>query len=241
MNANEPDVSQALHDLLLEDHEISDFLNEVARLTAQHFSRRASVLCGVTMQRPKRNAVVASSSAQAMNLDEIQAGFDEGPCLEAQRTGTFILVADTRYETRWPHYMKTVHDSNLRSIMAVPLPLAGEAKAAMNFYSEHINAFTEADSIEAQQYARLAAKVVQIALRITTHAENAAHRQAAMESRTAIDIAIGIVMVQSRCSQDEAFAILQRASSHRNIKLRILAEEIVASIGQAKPATAFET
>ncbi len=62
-----------------------------------------------------------------------------------------------------------------------------------------------------------------------------------MESRTAIDIAIGVVMGQNRCSQEEAFAILRKASSHRNVKLRVLAEELVASVGRQSASTVFDT
>ncbi|MEI2277108.1 GAF and ANTAR domain-containing protein [Paenarthrobacter ilicis] len=49
----------------------------------------------------------------------------------------------------------------------------------------------------------------------------------AMERRTVIDQVCGMIMVQNNCSQDEAFAVLQKASQHRNIKLHSLAEEIV--------------
>nr|WP_239528948.1 GAF and ANTAR domain-containing protein [Paenarthrobacter ilicis] len=49
----------------------------------------------------------------------------------------------------------------------------------------------------------------------------------AMERRTVIDQVCGMIMAQNNCSQDEAFAVLQKASQHRNIKLHSLAEEIV--------------
>ena len=49
----------------------------------------------------------------------------------------------------------------------------------------------------------------------------------AMERRTVIDQVCGMIMAQNNWSQDEAFAVLQKASQHRNIKLHSLAEEIV--------------
>lgn len=61
-----------------------------------------------------------------------------------------------------------------------------------------------------------------------------------MESRTDIDVAVGIVMAQNRCSQAEAFEILQRASSTRNVKLRVIASEIVQRVSGAAGATHFE-
>ncbi|WP_424991742.1 ANTAR domain-containing protein [Nesterenkonia salmonea] len=42
-----------------------------------------------------------------------------------------------------------------------------------------------------------------------------------MESRTTIDLAAGIIIGQNRCSQEEAIAILKKASNHRNLTNRM--------------------
>ena len=55
-----------------------------------------------------------------------------------------------------------------------------------------------------------------------------------------IDIAIGIVMAQNRCSQEAAVRILTNASSNSNIKLRDLAGSLVNSVGGADAHTHFE-
>jgi len=237
----EHNVSADLQVLLQEDSDISGFLESLAQASAERFSGTQPVLCGIILDRSKRNIVVAASSAEAARLDEVQAGFDEGPCLEAQRTNTVISVADVRSERRWPDYMAAVREFGMRSVLAVPLTLQSEAKAAMNFYTSTPEAFGPAEIAAARRYAELASKVGVIALRLAAHAENIEHLQAAMESRTAIDIAVGVVMAQNRCTQEEAFSILRKASSHRNVKLRVLAEELVASVGRATPSTVFDT
>src|SRR5699024_9591056 len=85
----------------------------------------------------------------------------------------------------------------------------------------------------ARRYAELAAKATLVMLRLSGHSARARDLQAAMESRTAIEVAVGIVMAQNGCSQAEAFEILQRAASHQNINLRDLAEHIIAWTGGA--------
>jgi AmiR/NasT family two-component response regulator len=47
-------------------------------------------------------------------------------------------------------------------------------------------------------------------------------------------------MGQNRCTQEQAFDILRSASSHRNVKLRDLAAELVATVGQGPAATHFD-
>lgn len=52
-----------------------------------------------------------------------------------------------------------------------------------------------------------------------------------MTSRTIIDAACGVIMAQNRCSHDDAFQLLAKASSHRNQKLHDVAGEIIARLG----------
>ena len=56
-----------------------------------------------------------------------------------------------------------------------------------------------------------------------------------------VDLAVGIIMGQNRCSQHEAFTILRTASGRSNMKLRDLAAQLVASVGEPAPQTHFDT
>ena len=68
----------------------------------------------------------------------------------------------------------------------------------------------------------------------------AAQLEQALQSRTVIDQAIGIIMAESRCDADQAFATLTRASNNRNIKLRDLASEIVMRVSRRPPSRPLE-
>ena len=61
----------------------------------------------------------------------------------------------------------------------------------------------------------------------------------AMRSRTVINLATGILMAQSRCSQSEAFELLTKVSNTRNVKLRIVAEEILRRFDGSPAGPAF--
>lgn len=62
-----------------------------------------------------------------------------------------------------------------------------------------------------------------------------------MESRTTIDLALGVIMGQNHCSQDAAFRILKNASSTRNVKLRENAAGIVTTLNNdGKTQTPFD-
>ena len=80
-----------------------------------------------------------------------------------------------------------------------------------------------------------AAGALAVGLRVAeTHAENA-NLRIALSSRSVIDQALGILIAQQQCSVQEAFALLRQASQGRNVKLREVAAQIVASAQRRAP------
>ena len=65
--------------------------------------------------------------------------------------------------------------------------------------------------------------------------QQVADLQRALESRTTIGIAMGILMVESGTTAEKAFDILRRASQRKNRKLRDVAADIVAAHDKDKP------
>jgi hypothetical protein len=62
---------------------------------------------------------------------------------------------------------------------------------------------------------------------------------AALASRTATDLAQGVITAQSGCGQEQAVEILRRASINRNTTMRDIASQILARFGDAEPTTQF--
>ena len=81
---------------------------------------------------------------------------------------------------------------------------------------------------------------MRLAVRISAAEDLSEDLKSAMQSRTAIDHAVGVIMGQNRCSQEEAMRILTSVSSHRNQKLRDVATEMLENIsGGAAVQTHF--
>ncbi|HEY5877983.1 MAG TPA: ANTAR domain-containing protein [Nakamurella sp.] len=55
------------------------------------------------------------------------------------------------------------------------------------------------------------------------------HLRTALSSRSVIDQAIGIIMGMQRCPPDTAFDVLRTVSQNRNVPLRDIAAELVAT------------
>ena len=154
-------------------------------------------------------------------LDEIQYGLGEGPCVDTLRGSAVVVAPGLRDDPRWPAYAPAAADLGVRSQLAVRLYLDHTGTVGgINFYST----LSSEVSREAEEIAHLFATHAALAL---GHAQEREQLVKALQTRKVIGQAIGIVMERYEMSEDRAFAFLVRASSHGNIKLRRVAEELV--------------
>jgi len=235
-------VVEQLQNIVVDSTDVNEFLHEFCDYSARAISESMElpVVCAVTLGRRHRSTTAAWSDPRARVMDEIQHSYGVGPCLHAMNTGTTVLVPDTRHDTRWPEYCQAIAELGQLSVLAVPLVLDEDSKAALNIFAPYVNAFGSQSIDNAELFAAHAQSSLRLAVRVATSQQLAADLKAAMESRTAIDLAAGIIMGQNRCSQEEAMAILVKASSGRNQKLRGLAEDLVASVSNQRPFTHFD-
>ncbi|QCO96644.1 GAF and ANTAR domain-containing protein [Arthrobacter sp. 24S4-2] len=235
-------VAERLQDLIIDSVDVNGFLSDLCELSAGSLSATLGqeVSCAVTLHRHRRTTTAAWSNPGARLFDEIQHDFGDGPCLHAMNTGTTVLVKDTRTDQRWPEYGTAIAMKGQFSVLGVPLTLDAGAAAALNVFAPAPDAFDSAAIQKAELFASHAEKSLRLAVRIGTRQQLADDLRSAMESRTAIDLAAGIIMGQNRCSQAEAMVILTKASSGRNQKLRDVAEKLLASFAAQAPATHFD-
>ena len=163
----------------------------------------------------------AYSGDLVLRLDKIQYSLGEGPCVDSLRGHDVVTAPTIRHDQRWPRYVPEAVAHGVKSQLAVQLYLEdGGTLGGINFYST----LSESVDEEARALAQLFATHSAIAL---SHAHERATLNEALQTRKVIGQAIGIVMERYQMDEDRAFAFLVRASSHANIKLRAIAQELV--------------
>lgn len=179
---------------------------------------------------PEGRPGAVASDPWAQELDELQFGEHEGPCLDAFRTGNLFRVRDLANEPRWPSYVPRIVEKGARSLMSLPMSAQGKVIGALNLYARTPDAF-DSDAVSlaeiAAGHAGLASEVSAAFFR---HRDLAEQFAAAMKSRAVIEQAKGIVMASRHCDAEEAFAYLVSASQHSHRKLRDITQDLVASI-----------
>jgi len=228
MTANADHVRTQLHDLHFSTKGLDSLLEQVSVLAADIVDADTSV--GITVIREDHPATVASSDERTLTLDEIQYANGDGPCLYAARTDEVIAIDDITTDGRWREYHARAAAAGLRSSLSVPLRLGDLAAGAMNLYVFDHHMFADAERAVIGEFSDEASRAVSLALRHELLTEKNDHLHTAMATRRLIDQAIGLVMAQNRCSADEAFDILRRASQNRNVKINRLAAQMIHNV-----------
>ena len=225
-------VYSALARVVLVDRELDDVLTEICGIARDAVPGAEAT--SITLMRGDKAWTAAHAGQEAYDADELQYATGHGPCMDAGRTGLMLVSNDLANEPRWPDYApRVVKELPVRASLSAPLPFQGATIGGLNTYSSKKGAYTEESRLAAEA---VAAHVAVAVMNADAHA--AARSQAhnltlALESRKVIDLALGILIATHRCSADEAFTILSRASQNRNTKLRDLAEGLVRSTQKA--------
>jgi hypothetical protein len=234
--------SGVLIDVLLDSPDMEVFLQRLVGISAQKLGQALpEVHCSVTVLRDRRPVTVCSSDPETAAMDEVQYASKRGPCMEAALTGQLVEVVDLRTETRWPTYVRAMAGSPMRSVLAVPIPLKMARGAALNSYSPGPGPVPDEVRRALLDFTAVAAQALSLSVKLQTQAEKSTDLAAALESRTAIDLASGVIMAQTGCTQKEAVNILMKASSNRNEKLRDVALSVLARFNGAAPSTHFDS
>lgn len=234
-------ITDHLHEELLNSSGVEEFLDELARVSARTFSGSSDeVLCGIVLLRQRTAPTFASSGPAARSMSQIECQSSDSPAMTASVDQVTVHGSDLTQENRWPEYTEAVLAHGIRSVLAIPFQLDGETKAALLLYSHRRDRFEGGLPETAQDFVRQTSLALRLAVRFAQYSDAAAHLRATLETRTVIDMAIGIIMAQNRCSQQEAFELLKAASSTRNSKLRHVAAAVVNALGQGPAQTHYD-
>jgi GAF domain-containing protein len=217
-----PDIGDALLQVtreINEPRELQSTLDMIVETAARSLPGINHV--GITIaSRDGGMETRAGSDPFVWELDELQYELGEGPCVHAIGVDPVTTVEWASREQRWPRFMKLAVAKGLRSQVGMRLYTERETLGGLNMYS------TTTDTIDADvvHLAELFAAHAALAL---GHSRREEQLTTALRTRKIIGQAIGILMERHAVDEDGAFAYLTRVSSHSNVKLRRVAQEIV--------------
>lgn len=153
-------------------------------------------------------------------LDQVQLEVGSGPDIDVLQDRYSISVPDTRNEPRWPEWASAAAEAGVGCMIGTRLYTSGTTIGSLNLYAVEVDKFDVSDREVAHVLARHAA----IALDTARDTENLWR---AIDARKLIGQAQGILMERYQIDPDRAFEVLRRFSQDRNVKLRLVAQQLV--------------
>jgi GAF domain-containing protein len=164
---------------------------------------------------------VAATSPLAVDIDDLQQRFREGPCVDAAVGHSMVVCNDLREDPRWPRFSEAAVAVGVHSLMSFQLYTHDGRMGALNLFGLKPDAFT----VEVEAIGAMLATHAAIAL-IANDAQ--LQFQSALASRDIIGQAKGMIMERFNVDAVRAFELLTKLSQSSNTRVAEIAEEIVS-------------
>ena len=208
------------------DTDLLSILEIVVRVARERIPNADEVT--VTIKGEQRLYTAVATDERVKRADDLQYSLDEGPCVDAMKTGDTFEVRSMASEDRWPRYSPAALELGVHSSIGIPLMAEGGTVGALNVFAWSDDAFTDEDRRVAREIAEQVDVVLANAVAFHEKTLLADQLQQAVETRETIGKAVGILMEREGINDEQAFAMLRTASQNSNLKLRDLAAELVA-------------
>ena len=164
---------------------------------------------------------VAPTHDVLRDVDAAQYELQEGPCFEAAVDTVHIVSSHLAADERFPRYAPVALEAGIRAQAGIRLFDAQHSNGALNLYSDKVGAFEDL-GVLAQLFAHQSAVALEYARRIDQLEE-------VVTARQLIGQAVGVVMERFGVDDARAFGFLTRLSNQENLKLRLVAERLLAT------------
>jgi GAF domain-containing protein len=225
----EADVVRSLvemADTLVDDYDVVDLLTGLADRCVDLLGVSAA---GVMLASPEGGLGLVASSSEAMRLLELfELQAQEGPCLDAFRTGEPVGQENLEAGAgRWPAFSAAALQAGFRSALALPLRLREATLGALNLLSVTQDPMDEADVIVARAFADLATLSI-VQHRAAAEAQSLNEQlSGALTSRVVIEQAKGVISERTGVDLAEAFARLRSFARSHNRRLTDVAQAAI--------------
>lgn len=215
-----------LADTLVADFDVVEFLTLLVDRCVELLDVGAA---GLMLVGPDGGLRVMASTSEAMRmleLFELQA--QEGPCLDAFRTGEPVVNHELAMANdRWPRFAPQALAAGFHSVHALPMRLRGAVIGALNLFHVQAGDMQEADVAAAQALADVGTiGVLQHRAALEAQGLNDQLNNA-LKSRIVIEQAKGMVAERDKLNMEQAFARLRNHSRNHNLRLVDVARDVI--------------
>jgi GAF domain-containing protein len=215
-----------LSDTLVADYDVIEFLHFLTERCVE-FSTVDEA--GVMLAAPSgRLQAVASSSERSRLLELFELQNQDGPCLDAYRTGTVVTSTDLAHDDdRWPTFAPRAREVGFEAVHSVPLKLRDDVIGALNLLRVEPGGVTERDAEVLRALADIGTVGILQERLLTKASPAATGLQMALTSRIQIEQAKGILAERNAIEIDDAFDRLRTYARRNGQRLTDVATGVI--------------
>ena len=169
----------------------------------------------------------AASDEPGRMLESLQEQFGEGPCVDAFLNDAPVLAPDLGADPRWPSVGPLAARHGIGAVLGVPVDLSEGPVGTLNVYAARPHRWEEADVAAIQAYTRVIASLLRTAVRAHVSGKAAGQLQRALDHRSLIEQAKGVIMERRGLDQQAAFELLRAQARSTRRRLDEVASEVV--------------
>jgi GAF domain-containing protein len=221
-------VYARLSGILLTEQTVDTALQLITTLARDTLA--GSLGAGVTLLGADgRPTTSASTDPLIDDLDRLQYGLEQGPCLTAWAESTVIKANDLAAEQRWPLWSPQAVALGVRSVLTASMEAGGTSWGAIKVYAQTGQAYDERAEDLLGRLADQAAIFVS-----NVHTARSAQRinndvETTLRTRDLIATATGIVMSRKGLEYEPAYRHLLSLARNTRTSLKEVAELLVGA------------
>lgn len=201
---------------------------------------------GVTLQGGTGHPeTIVASTPFVADVDAIQYGMGEGPCISAAAQRITVRSGHLGTESQWPNFGSRASEIGVHSVLSLPLLLADDALGvvgAINVYARPRDAFDDRAQELGEIFAHGAAVAVRNAQILDQSRHLASTVQQALPRQAVIDRAVGVLVARHGGTPAAALKALTTTSERTHSSLvqtaqRLLDETAPGGDASASPTT----
>jgi GAF domain-containing protein len=185
---------------------------------------------GAGLMLPSEDGVlryVAASDEPGRMLEAIQEQIGEGPCIDAFLEDAPVRADDLGTDPRWPSAGPMAAGHGVRAVLGVPVDLRQGPVGTLNVYAAQPHGWDDGDVAAIQAYTRVIASLLRAAVQAHVSGRAATQLQHALDHRSLIEQAKGVIMERRGLDQQAAFELLRAQARSTRRRLDEVARQTI--------------
>jgi transcriptional regulator with GAF, ATPase, and Fis domain len=216
-------------DTIVDEYDVVEFLHRLAERCVKLLNASEA---GIMLANRDSSLHYVASSSERMRLIELfEIQHEEGPCLDAYRTGVAVhCVLNEEAQRLWPRFAPHAREVGFEAVSALPMRLRSEVIGALNLFSTSPEPLETEDQMAAQALADIATIGIIQERAVNSARVVSSQLEVALESRIVIEQAKGIVAEHGHVSIDTAFTLLRGYARNNNVLLSQTAQDVISGV-----------